>query len=296
MQDITRFRLRPQDIRYVGKGLSRPECIVAEPDGTLWAADDRAAVTRIDPDGRQTLLGSMRGAPNGLAMDCNGILYVANIGDGKLYRLQRDGRHEVILDSLEGKRLGAVNFVYIDFRDRLWVTVSTVTEPRSLAVNNRIPDGYILLIDEHGPRKVAEGLFFTNEVRIDADGRFLYIVETGAGRVSRQPLAQDGSLGPRASFGPDPLFTGARTDGIAFDAAGNLWVTEVTRNALVVITPEGEAHTIFEDPDGKTVLFPASLTFGGPGLRAAYIGSIKMDRIACFEAPVSGAPLRHWTR
>ena len=43
-------------IRNVGEGLQRPECILAERDGTLWTADARGGVMRIAPDGRQTLI------------------------------------------------------------------------------------------------------------------------------------------------------------------------------------------------------------------------------------------------
>ena len=56
MSSIESFRLKPSDIRFVGANLSRPECILAEADGTLWISDDRAAVTRLDADGRQTLI------------------------------------------------------------------------------------------------------------------------------------------------------------------------------------------------------------------------------------------------
>lgn len=38
-----------------GVDLQRPECILAEPDGTLWTADARG-VMRIAADGRQTLI------------------------------------------------------------------------------------------------------------------------------------------------------------------------------------------------------------------------------------------------
>ena len=48
MNDITQFRLRAHDIRYVGAGLSRPECIIAEADGTLWVADDRGGLLRFN--------------------------------------------------------------------------------------------------------------------------------------------------------------------------------------------------------------------------------------------------------
>ena len=43
-------------IRNVGYDLQRPECILAERDGTLWSADARGGVMRISPDGTQTLV------------------------------------------------------------------------------------------------------------------------------------------------------------------------------------------------------------------------------------------------
>jgi gluconolactonase len=82
MSGIATFRLSSADIDYVGRGLSRPECIIAERDGTLWVSDNRGGATRIDPDRTQTLVGRMGGDPSGLAMDRKGALLVANIGDG----------------------------------------------------------------------------------------------------------------------------------------------------------------------------------------------------------------------
>ena len=294
MAGIAKFKLETDSFRSVGKKLSRPECIIAEPDGTLWISDDRAAVTRIRPDGTQDLIGSMGGAPNGLAMAADGTIYVANIGHGAFYRLSQDGHHQVLLDTLDGKPVGSANFVYIDEKDRLWLTVSTVTTPRSDALHNKIADGYIILMDKNGPRRVAERILFANEVRIDGDGRHLYLAETTAGHVSRYPLNRDGSLGKPEIFGPSPIFPGALIDGITFDAAGNLWVTEITRHALIAITPEGLAHVVYEDPAGKTLFFPTSLTFGGPDLKTAYVGSLRLDHLMSFTAPVPGVPMYHW--
>ena len=38
---IIGFQVDPAEIHYIGHALQRPECILAEPDGTLWAADAR---------------------------------------------------------------------------------------------------------------------------------------------------------------------------------------------------------------------------------------------------------------
>jgi gluconolactonase len=43
-------------IRTIGHDLQRPECILAEPDGTLWSADARGGVMRIGADCAQRLI------------------------------------------------------------------------------------------------------------------------------------------------------------------------------------------------------------------------------------------------
>ena len=40
------------------------------------------------------------------------------------------------------------------------------------------PDGYIVLLDEKGARIVGDGIYFTNEIRLDAKEEFLYVAET----------------------------------------------------------------------------------------------------------------------
>lgn len=290
--------IRHSDVRYVGHDLHRPECIIAEPDGTLWVSEEGIGAVRIDPDGRQSLVGAIGGEPNGLAMDRDGRLYVANIADGRVYLLYRDGRHEVLLDSFHGQALGAVNFAYVDDRDRLWITVSTRLNPRRQAIAAPTPDGYVLVRAGGDWRQAAGGFHFTNEVRIDPAGRHLYVAETALGRIARIALDAEGlpieARSAREVFGPEPLFDGARVDGITFDAEGNLWVTEITRNAIVVIDQDGHAQTVFEDPQGGTIDFPTSITFGGPDLKTAFVGSLRMDRLAVFQSPVAGAPLIHW--
>ena len=296
MSSITDFRLAAPDIRHLATPLSRPECVLAFRNGSLLISDDRAALIRIRPDGTHEMIGSMQGRPNGFAVTGAGELYIANIAQGKFYRVARDGREEVFLETFEGKPVGAANFVYADphHEDRLWLSISTVTVPRNRAEDEGIPDGCIVLRDRNGMRRVADGFTFTNELRIDRDGAFLYAAETATGRVSRLRIGADGSLTDRAIFGPATMFPGARVDGIAFDADGNLWVTELTRNALFAITPEGRLHTVFEDPEGRVIEKPSSVAFGGDDLRTVYVGSLTSTRLAHFRSPVPGLPMRHW--
>lgn len=288
------MQLNPDTAGTIGTGLSRPECVLAERDGTLWASDNRATACRISPDGTQQLFGKAGGTPNGLALDRDGTLYVADIERGLVLALDRNGTERVVLDQIDGHPLGAVNFPYFDETGNLWVTVSTTITPRSAAKETPVADGYIMRIGQSGLMIMAEGLFFTNEIRIDPSGLHLYTAETTAGRISRQPIQPDGTLGRREPFGRAPLFPGAIVDGIAFDSAGNLWVTELSRNAIFVLDPCGQEHLAFEDTTGEILQEPSSIAFGGHDLRTLYVGTLGMNHLVSFEAPVAGQPMWHW--
>ena len=53
---ILDFVIDKSAIKYVGSGLQRPECILAEPDGSLWIADARGGVIHWQPDGQQQII------------------------------------------------------------------------------------------------------------------------------------------------------------------------------------------------------------------------------------------------
>ena len=320
MSSIKDLRLDLSDLTWTGRDLARPECVLAERDGTLWVSDNRGIATRIDPDGAQTLLGPEVGEPNGMAIDRAGDLIVATMTGGKVHRLRRDGSSDVLLDAIDGAPLGAVNFVFCDPLGRLWISVFSRRTPWWDAIVQPAPDGYILLLDDNGPRVVADGIVTCNEVRLDASGSFLYAAESLRSRIIRFPVRPDGSLGEREVYGPDGLpGRAAYVDGFTFDAEQNLWVTTVCRNGVVIITPDGDAHTVFEDPNelvlqrlesavsagavqpldlascaGQTLQLPTSITFGGPDLRTVHVGSLAMPRLPTFRSPVPGLPLSHW--
>src|SRR6266404_4048199 len=233
----------------VGRDLQRPECILAERDGTLWSTDARGGVMRIATDGSQQLIvpsadahfdltanaaGSLLGGtlPNGLAFAANGDLLIANFGTDRLERMTRSGKTRALLDRIDGQPLGKVNFVLHDRKERIWVTISTMVNPWSAAVCSTLADGYIVLLDAKGPRIVADGFHFTNEIRLDAKEEWLYVAETTAKRVSRLRVQPDGSLPEREVYGPASLGAGL-IDGIAFDAYGNLWATMIFADRLV---------------------------------------------------------------
>lgn len=270
---IDGFTVDRTDIRYVGNDLQRPECILAEPDGTLWAADARGGVTRIDPDGSQHFVGQhvddrfsasasstsqdleskfTHGTlPNGLAFTSRGDILISNFGTDLLEVMTRDGATRTLYDTIDGMPIGKVNFVLRDSRDRIWLTISTRVNPWTTAAASRVCDGYIAVVEGSRLRVVADGFHFTNEIRLDAREEWLYIVETTGPCISRMRLDEsipgEVRLMNREVFGPSHL--GGMPDGIAFDARGNLWCTLIMTDQLIALTPDGDKRLLLDDGD-----------------------------------------------
>lgn len=263
---IDGFQVDPATIRTVGHDLQRPECILAEADGSLWVADARGGVVHIAPDGAQRIIAQTsadtfastadeaarftRGTlPNGLAFARNGDILISNFGTDRLEVMKRTGQTQVLYETLGGKPIGKVNFVLRDSRDRIWLTVSTTIPNWMQAISPNIRDGFVALADERGLRIVADGFHFTNEIRLDAKEEWLYVVETCGMKVTRMRVGEDGSLSHRETFGPESH--GAFLDGIAFDAYGNLWGTHIQTDRVFAITPDGDLRIILDDDHGS---------------------------------------------
>jgi sugar lactone lactonase YvrE len=267
---ILDFAIDRNSIRYVGDGLERPECILAEPDGTLWSADARGGVARIRPNGAQEIVTQKRSAsfsaaateaeryltgtlPNGLAFARDGSFLISNFGTDCLEAMSRDGETRTLADRIDGQPVGKVNFVLRDSKDRIWITVSTRIRNWMHALRTDLVDGYIARYEAGAFRIVADGFHFTNEIRFDAAEEFLYVVETTGGRVARLRVDADGNVSGREVFGPSSLGKGAWPDGIAFDVFGNLWGTMVYSDKLFVLTPQGDLRILLDEGDPQKV-------------------------------------------
>ncbi|HEY2531931.1 MAG TPA: SMP-30/gluconolactonase/LRE family protein [Xanthobacteraceae bacterium] len=311
---LKNFTLHREDFSVFGRGLTRPECVRADQEG-VWASDDRGGIARVTENGVAELRGEGVYEPNGYSRTADGAFIVAGLKDNKVFRIDRGGRVSVVLDEFQGKPLGTVNTAWADGNGRIWVSMMTRQERWYQALNTQ-PDGYILLIEEGQARIVADELHLTNEVKVHPNGRHLYGVETLGKRVFRFAIGANGDLGQKEIFGPADLGHGALPDGFIFDEDGNVWVTIISRNGIVVLNEAGETHTIYEEANveavdamvaalqqgiatpehfvacaGKTLNLPTSLSFGGADGRTVYVGSLGLPHLVTFSSPVAGLPL-----
>ena len=305
------FKLTARDFGTFGRDLQQPECVWVDVDG-LWTSDTRGGVAHVVTDTEAYVLGSGIGQPNGFSRRPDGSFVVAGIGDGGLYVIAPDGKTRKLVDSFEGKPLGAVNYACADGPDRIWLSVMTRALPWHAALTTTKIDGYILRVDGNGARCeiVADGLDLTNEVKIAPDGRYLYSVETFGARIVRFEKRPDGSLGPKEVFGPQSLGRDVFPDGITFDRFGNLWITVINQNGLFVMDRQGEVHVVFRDINKEAMEISAtgveqrngtveqlgacaqgpiplatSIAFGGLDGRTAYVGSVAQSHLATFRLP-----------
>jgi sugar lactone lactonase YvrE len=321
-------RIGNDRLGFVGRELKRPECVLCMPSGRLYVAHRGGGILRIEPDGTQSLLAWQQPAdahdfiPNGFALLPDGTFLVANMGhDGGVWARRPSGRVEPYLMTVDGEKLAKANFVFNDDVGRVWITVTTRSDPLSKAMTAlgapECNDGFVCMVDDKGARIVADGFAFTNEARVDPTGQWLYVVETQGRRIARFRLSASGELSGRETFAR--FGHGTFADGIAFDAEGHLWVTSIVSNRLFRIAPDGNAELVFEDGNpehiakvedaltsgtisrdhfylksGAKVQNVASIAFGGPDLRTAYLGSLAGDTIPTFRSPVAGLPLPHW--
>lgn len=316
------FSVDSAALTYVGEGLARAECVMATRSGDLFMPDKRGGVSVVRADGRTELIlakDAPKGfMPNGFALLPDRSFLIADLGpEGGVWHMTPDGVLTPKLLEIDGRHLEPTNFVGIDGKERVWISVSTRLVPREQSMKKGHADGYIILIDANGPRVVAEGLGFTNEAIVDPTGRWLYVNETIARRTSRFEIRSDGSLGTRETFAE--YGAASFPDGFAFDAEGAIWTVTVVSNRVIRTTADGKQQLIFEDADANDVAQAeaafqngtytrahldaggrrpsgnlSGIAFGGPDLRTVYLGSLFAPRLASFRSPIAGAPPVHW--
>lgn len=310
------------EVNFLGGRLVAPECLLCTSNGDIFSGDGRGGVARSRAFGPHELYLAAGDAeairPNGIALQRDGSFLLTNRNEGGgLFRLDRDGRLHEVLRRVDGVDLPATNFVMLDDRGRVWLSISTRQVPRALAYRRDTADGFVVLIDGKGPRIVAEGFGYANELQLDRQGELLYVAETFGRRITRFRVGRYGDLSEPSvltEFG-----AGTFPAGLAMDIDDHLWVTSPISNRVIRVAPDGAQTLILEDndPDHLAAVeaalantgLPAdlldqaksrrlrnisSLAFGGRNLRTAFLGSFAGDRIAFFRTSIMGRPPVHW--
>ncbi|WP_156687389.1 SMP-30/gluconolactonase/LRE family protein [Mycobacterium sp. Marseille-P9652] len=317
MSGTAETQIKVNRLHPIGHGVDRPEHLLVTHDSRVFASDKASAVAELLDEKTIRRIGHAGGEPNGIALDRNGHFLIANFGSGVLQDLDTEtGAITPLLQGhFDGRSLRWLNFVLTDSTGALWCSVSTMAANLLDTIANGTADGFLFRVapDRQEAHVVADNVNFPNCMALDRNEDYLYVVRTVNADIVRYPIESE-TLGPPERFGPplgdrrphefgpdhgrflaDPE-VGRRwgmADGCAFDAEGNLWVTLVLANRIVAISPDGQAQTVIDDPDGTLMQAPTSIAWGGPDMRDIYIGSIQTSYVLKGRSSIPGLPLVH---
>jgi sugar lactone lactonase YvrE len=206
-----------------------PEDVVVDTAGQLWTGLEDGRILRIAPDGGEpTVVADTGGRPLGLHIAHDGRVLVCDSYRGLLALDPTSGRLDVLVESVDGRRLKFCSNVTETTDGTIYFTESTsdfhfehFTAP---IVEARGRGGLFRLNADETVTTLVDGLYFANGVTPTADGSALVFAETQARRLSKYWLA-----GPHAgSVTRLAVNLPGMPDNLSTGADGRIWTAMVS--------------------------------------------------------------------
>ena len=250
-------------------------------DGYLLFSDpNNNTIYRWDTDGQVSVFRSHSGytgvnigeyrqpGSNGLALDPQGRLTIAEHGNRRVTRLEPNGQITVLADRFEGKRLNSPNdLVYrsdgaLFFTDPPFGLPEFHDDPR----REQPHFGVYALID--GKLKLVSTDFTgPNGIAFSPDEKFLYVANWDEKNkvVMRYEVATDGTLFDGTVFADLTSLPGDEAlDGLKVDRAGNIFVSGP--GGVWIFAPSGKPLGQIKGPE-----LPANFAWGDAAGRTLYL-------------------------
>jgi gluconolactonase len=286
--------------RVFGTGVIEGEGPVAMADGSVWVvemAGNRACVTRVSQGGAVEVRIEVGGRPNGMTIDGNGRLWVAEAREGDVRCFEQDGTIRSVVRHPESRFLWP-NDLRFGPDGLLYLTDSGILDTvfiKGIAINPEWASleyrGCIYVIDPVNSKvikRIDDGIQFTNGLAFGPDD-MLYVNETIGGNIYRYDVLNQGKP-ERVLFGnvnaPDGPSGWRGPDGMAFGADGRLYCTVYGQGDITVLDETGAvAERIVTNG-----MRPTNIAFASRG-KMAYVTEVLNSCIEVLEMPCEGLPL-----
>lgn len=270
-------------VSILADGLDHPECVAWHPDGSVWAGGEAGQIYRIDENGSVEEIANTGGFILGIAFSPRkDWLAICDLKKKCIWKLELATRDlSVYSKGVAGHSLNIPNFICFDAEENIYVSESGAFREVS---------GKILKYDKEGHGKIwSEGPFsFANGIARDPAGSYLYVVCSFLPGIERVRIEADGSAGVREVFATLPETV---PDGLAFDAAGNLYVACYAPNRIYRITPERRIDTVIDDWEGHTLCNPTNIAFGGKDFDILYFANLGRWHVGRMPSATRGLKL-----
>jgi len=229
--------------RIIDPSARYPEGPVAADGGLYYAEMGTDRVHFAGPGGRRVVWEAPGCLPTSVETYRDDLLVLCH-RPGVLALVSREGdlRGTIAADSA-GQRFVTPNASAPDGQGGIYFSSAGLFSPGAPSV------GAVLYLAANGRlTRVAEGIHYANGVAVSDDGQTLFVSEHLARNVLAFDVADDGALsGRRVAAHLDDLVGADPTrgwevgpDGLAVDAAGNLYVAEYGGGRVLVVSPGGE--------------------------------------------------------
>ncbi len=280
----------------VASGFERISAVAVEGNGAILVTDAaKGTLTRIDASGTRRRLLAHLHRPLGVAVDGAGGVLVLDEGGRRVVRLSADGSLSVVTSALRQARSIAAGP-----DGRVWISIRGVGSERDdgdRPGSARASEYVIACLEPSGAlTTLASGFVDVRGIAADASGVYVAMARLGTERgrlrttLARVPVRMDGSAG---AVEPILRNTPLRTQGVAVDAVGDLFVSGTARprdagaaGMIVKRRRSGEVTTL-----AAGLGDPAGVAFAPDGdLVAADTRFGRVLRLKATPAPVVAAP------
>jgi gluconolactonase len=224
-------------------------------DGRIFMVEpSQGRVLEVLGDGRTQDLVRYDGRPAGLQLDTKGDIWIADMRRG-IMRATLAGELHPEITSFQGAAIRGCNDCYFDSQGHLYFTA-----PGGSSANNPVGEIYCRLGD--GSVQRLDGEFqFCNGLAVSADDSTLIVAETQTRKLWAYDLPAPGQVQNKRLWATLPGEHRGGPDGMDYDEAGHLLVTNWGGSAIEIYDQGGQHIGRIQTPFAS----PSNIHFTGPG-------------------------------